>query len=321
VTAGVLLVMALVAVGIGAVERQSVMPLLAAGLVGMAVTANQLITRQDGLRKGYPVAASTTLYEGTLVFLASGYADDDTASGANAFGGVAIAKIDNSAGSSGDLNVECHTEGVFRLVGSGFSQATVGSLIYATDNYTVTTTATGNSVLIGKCVGYVSSTVIDVKIDVSMTEGVATDSVTTQVLTFNGATGVSEIRVPDNVADALSIEISGGADFIVVDTTNSNEKLTILSAVTQKLGFYGTTPVVQPASADQADQGAMTTAGNNTGTSGAGLSLIGDTTMVNQASNLMNDLKALQEDIAALDTIVTAMRTALVNLGIIKGAA
>ena len=42
--------------------------------------------------------------------------------------------------------------------------------------------------------------------------------------------------------------------------------------------------------------------GSNTGTSGSGLSLIGDTTSVNQASNLMNDLIALQEDIAALDT-------------------
>jgi hypothetical protein len=234
---------------------------------------------------------------------------------------VAIEKVDNSAGSAGDLSVQCHTDGVFRLTGSGFSQATVGSLIYATDNYSITTTATGSAVLIGKCVGYVSSTVVDVKIDVNLTEGVATDSVTTQVITFNGATGVSEIRVPDNVADALSVEISGGNDFIVIDSTNSNEKLTLLGSAAQKLGFYGTTPVIQPAGANQADQGTMTTVGANTGTAGAGLSLIGDTTMVNQAANLMNDLVALQEDIAALDVIVTEIRTALVNLGLMKGSA
>lgn len=89
----------------------------------------------------------------------------------------------------------------------------------------------------------------------------------------------------------------------------------------EKLGFWGATPVAQPSGAAQADQGAMTTIGSNTGTSGAGLSLIGDTTSVNQASNLMNDLAALQEDIAALDTVVTAIRSALVTAGIIKGSA
>ena len=35
----------------------------------------------------------------------------------------------------------------------------------------------------------------------------------------------------------------------------------------------------------------------------------------------MNDLVALQEDITALDTLVTAIRTALVDAGLMKGAA
>ena len=88
-----------------------------------------------------------------------------------------------------------------------------------------------------------------------------------------------------------------------------------------KAGFYNKTPIVQPSGANQGTTGAMTTLGANTGTAGAGLSLIGDTTAVNQATNLMNDLAALREDIVANNTLLLEIRTALVNLGIIKGSA
>jgi hypothetical protein len=122
---------------------------------------------------------------------------------------------------------------------------------------------------------------------------------------------------------ACTLDASGdatlpdGCDLALNATTGTK----IGTAVTQKLGFWNVTPVVQPASGDQADQGAMTTVGSNTGTSAAGLSLIGDTSTGDQSAALMNDLVALQEDIAALDTLVTAIRTALVDTGIMKGAA
>lgn len=126
-------------------------------------------------------------------------------------------------------------------------------------------------------------------------------------------------------AVSKAVVLDGSGDVVWVDggtiDTGSTTGVTIGAAVTDKIGFWATTPVVQPASADQADQGAMTTVGANTGTAGAGLSLIGNTTLVDQSTNIMNDFVALQEDIAALDTLVTAMRTALVNTGIIKGAA
>lgn len=135
----------------------------------MAVSENQLTKRQHGDRESYPVAASTTLYEGTLAFLnAAGYLDDDTASGANDFAGVVIDYKDNADGANGDLNGEVYKDGIFELVGSGFTQASVGQPVYASDNYTVT--ASDGGVYIGECVGYVSATKIRVAID---TEGVA----------------------------------------------------------------------------------------------------------------------------------------------------
>lgn len=129
----------------------------------MSVSANQLHPRKDTVRGNLPVAASTRIYEGTLVFGASGYADDDTGSGANKFEGLALEEKDNSGGSAGDLNVEICREGIFPLIGSGFSQASVGKLVFATDNYTITLDGSAaNAVLIGIHVGHISSTVGEV---------------------------------------------------------------------------------------------------------------------------------------------------------------
>jgi hypothetical protein len=149
----------------------------AAGLAGLAllallsplsnvcaVTANQLIRRRDASKKAYPVAASTIIYQGTMVFInGDGYADDDTNSGANKFGGIAIAKADNSAGSNGDVWVEVWDDGEFYLTGAGLAQTNVSDKIYASDNYTATLTASGNT-YIGRISEYVSSTVVVVDV-------------------------------------------------------------------------------------------------------------------------------------------------------------
>lgn len=133
----------------------------------MAVTANQLLTRADGCKVGFPVAASTHLYQGTFAFVnASGYLDDDTASGVNVFAGINIDEKDNSSGSNGDLSGDVWTDGNHVVTGSGFTQATVGQRIYATDNYTATATAsTAGAIYIGRCTEYISSTQISIEIE------------------------------------------------------------------------------------------------------------------------------------------------------------
>lgn len=149
---------------------------------------------------------------------------------------------------------------------------------------------------------------LDITQVLSSTEAGFIDGVTA------GTAAASKAVVLDSGGDVTWVD---GGDVALGTSTGTK----IGTAVTQKLGFFNATPVVQPAAAGQADQGTMTTVGANTGTSGAGLSLIGDTSSVDQSAALMNDLLALQEDIAALDAIVTEIRTALVNLGLMKGAA
>lgn len=133
----------------------------------MAVTANQPTERKKGRRVSYPVAASTTIYEGTLAFVnVTGYLDDDTATGANRFAGIAVAYVASTT-SDGDSQGEVYAEGVFELVGTGFTQASVGQDVFATDNYAVTTAPSASGVFVGKCVEYVSSTKIMVNLHVS----------------------------------------------------------------------------------------------------------------------------------------------------------
>lgn len=125
----------------------------------MAVTANQLIVRQDGQKRSYPVAASTRIYQGTLVFVnADGNADDDTATGVNAFAGIAIAEADNSSGSAGDVWVDVWTDGDFELTGTGFALTDNGMPVYADDNYACVLSLGASSVRIGTIVRNVSST-------------------------------------------------------------------------------------------------------------------------------------------------------------------
>lgn len=138
----------------------------------MSAAANQLIARQEGCRVAMLVAALTHLYQGTLAFVtAAGYADDDTATGANKFAGVVVGEVDNSAGAAGDLTVELHNEGIFPLVGSGFTQADVGKVCYASDNYTITTTYAPGCVRIGRVKEYVSATVVRVQIETDPPNG------------------------------------------------------------------------------------------------------------------------------------------------------
>jgi hypothetical protein len=125
----------------------------------MAVTANQIVKKQDGERRSYPVEASINIYEGTLVFInAAGYATNVTATGVNGFAGVAVTQADNSSGAQGAIECEVYTEGDFELTGTGFAQTDVGMPVYADDNYACVVSLGATSVRIGKVARYVSST-------------------------------------------------------------------------------------------------------------------------------------------------------------------
>lgn len=79
------------------------------------------------------------------------------------------------------------------------------------------------------------------------------------------------------------------------------------SATTSKVGFYGATPVVQPTNASQA---AITDSSGGAANASTGVAAL--TATYNSA--------IIANAIATLAAQTNAMRTALVNLGLIKGA-
>jgi hypothetical protein len=125
----------------------------------MAVTANQIIKMQEGDRRSYPVEEATRIYQGTLVYVnAAGYACDVTATGVNAFVGIAVAEADNTSGADGAIEVEVYTEGDFELTGTFNSITDVGMPAYGDDNYAVVVALGATSVRIGRVVRFVSTT-------------------------------------------------------------------------------------------------------------------------------------------------------------------
>lgn len=135
----------------------------------MSVTVGQRIIKACEERISLPVAASTYLYEGTMFFKdANGRAAGGTGTGANRFGGIVAEEVDNSSGSAGDKTLKHAWQyGRFELQGSGFTQADVGKVAYATDNFTITVAPSASAVPIGVVAEYVSSTklMIDLVVD------------------------------------------------------------------------------------------------------------------------------------------------------------
>jgi hypothetical protein len=192
----------------------------------MAVTTNQLIERSDGVLESAPIAASTTLYQGTLAFItAAGYLDDDTATGTNGFFGIVIRQYDNSAGAAGAVVGECYREGVFMLTGSGFSQANVGDRVYAEDNYTIGTSVSTASVYIGKIVRYISSTKVAVEIETTAPAILAVAALTTITHTSPGT------------ADYAMQNMTNSSPYGFVTQDEANTLLSVIKNLQQRVAL------------------------------------------------------------------------------------
>lgn len=131
-------------------------------------------------------------------------------------------------------------------------------------------------------------------------------------------TSATDVKGEPNLTYDGTTLLFADAKNMAFNTTTGTK---IGTATGQKLAFWNATPIIQPANANQAIVGTVTTVGANTGTAGTGLSLIGNTSTIDQSAALMNDLVALQEDILAQQVLLNQLRSDLIDAGIIKGAA
>ncbi|KUM39010.1 hypothetical protein [Arthrobacter sp. EpRS71] len=129
------------------------------------LTASKADERQEGVLIDVALAA-VKLFKGSNVsFNAAGYAKGSSDTTGEAFAGVSLETVDNSAGAAGDKYVRIWREGVSSMGCVSATQAWVGQDVYAVDDNLVALAATTtNDVKVGKCVGFVSATEVRVKI-------------------------------------------------------------------------------------------------------------------------------------------------------------
>lgn len=112
-----------------------------------------------------PLAANTKIPKGCLAALNTSQKAVNWADTLN-FRPLGVAKemYDNTNGADDAIIGEFYREGRFEFTAVGASSAWLGSLVYATDNQTVQTTATANMPAIGRVVEVISATrvVVDV---------------------------------------------------------------------------------------------------------------------------------------------------------------
>lgn len=129
------------------------------------LTADKADERQEGVLVDVALGAVKVFKGSNLNYNASGFAVKSSDTASEAFAGVAMETVDNSAGTAGDKYVRVWKEGVFSMTASGATQAWVGQNVCAVDDNVVALAATTtNDVIVGRVVGFISATEVRVKI-------------------------------------------------------------------------------------------------------------------------------------------------------------
>jgi hypothetical protein len=130
----------------------------------MALTANREVDHfVDQEIRRHPVAANARIFKGGFVGLDSSKYARALAAGDKCVG-LAYEAADNADGTNGQRCVRVYTQGDFLLTLSGAGRSDIGKAVYASDDATLTFTATGNS-LVGVCVDSPTTGQIILRVD------------------------------------------------------------------------------------------------------------------------------------------------------------
>lgn len=183
---------------------------------------------------------------------------------------------------------------------------------------------------------------------VGSTTGTKIGTATTQKLAFFNSTPIVQ---PANTVEivaglvSLGLRAAGGNPSLALGTgaigcgtitltdaanivANTTTGTKIGTAVGQKFSFWNATPIVQPASANQAAVGTLATTGLTDSTGGTADGTLSAVSGSGDDTNINNNFKELREklantvtDLTTLKTLVNQLRTDLVSAGLIKGSA
>jgi len=129
-----------------------------------ALTESKEVAEKDGVIVAAPVLTATTIFRGALTcYDTNGFLIPAATGVGNVFAGVSEEEVTND-GASGDKYCRVKKTGNYLLEGAGFSQASVGASVYATDDQTISLTSTSNPI-IGQIVEFVSATQVWVMLE------------------------------------------------------------------------------------------------------------------------------------------------------------
>ncbi len=192
----------------------------------------------DKTDRDLSVGTAVTYYKNGMIALnASGHAVkcDDTAG--LTFDGIAAGFNDNdntvavlTSDTLGDHKVRVQKPYRFGMLIASAAATDIGAPVYALyDNEVALRAGVSNYIQVGWIESVKDSTFVIVRpIWMGANSEAAFDG---NDLTFDGATGLNNILVPDNLADGLSIAIPSGADLMTFTTTDSAESVNFPNTV------------------------------------------------------------------------------------------
>ena len=191
-----------------------------------------------GERNHLPVIASDIIYEGAAVGIVSSSGHARPLSGGDKFGGFAVAKADNSAGSAAAINVEVAECGEISLSVSGAVITDIGQPVYATDDNTFVFSPVG-ATFIGYVKRFVSSGVVVVEFDADA---------------YKDPWGEYSVREAISADKTLDIEDNGKLFWVTADAKiiTMPAVATPVNCVIANGGAYGTQAVnISPNASDK----------------------------------------------------------------------
>ncbi len=188
----------------------------------MTLSANTVLHHVRGEQSQHPVKGMTTIYEGGMLGLASGYARELVAG--DAFIGHAAEFVDNSSGSDGDLAVT-HYTGIYRLqvTLTGVAITDEGKQVYASADDTLTLTPGSNS-NVGVVVRYVTTNTAIVEFRTHQVTTLASDltALLSNMATVSGASDFTVLQ--SDITAEKSDTVIFKSDIVVLKSDVTSEK-------------------------------------------------------------------------------------------------
>lgn len=250
----------------------------------------------------YPYAGSLAVDIGDLLFLSSGYAVPASGlTGTGSQAGDASAYVPEFAGVARERKLTTDSAGYIDVTPFWVGDVPCPSAVWRVGDLVTVTENTGNTGLLDQEVQQTSDTAVAIGVCVADSGGVAVTTV--RVFLQSRVTPMSLSGLGALFSEGLTLGDGGN---VVVGSTLGTR---VATAGSQKLGFFGASPVVQPSGTTE---GAIT---NSTGGTANG------TMAAVSATNSSDQSGVINKNFTELWTLQNAIRTALVSLGLMKGSA